>query len=417
MRRDHIITALNVVYDVFFSVLIVTLSIHLLNAPPRGAKPCLDFSAFYLAGRLALDGAAASAYSAARMTAEISAFCGMRIVMPWTYPPPFDLVVAPLSRLPFGAAYGLFAMAAYIFYCLMLRRLSATERDFFIVRLIAAPAIFLTLICGQSSLMVAGLIGWFCLVLLGEAGGGGAPLGLLVIKPHLAVSAVILTAIDKRFGLLAQAAAMTLLLVIAATLAFGVEIWPAFLSAGAEARRFLNDGAVYPLFRMISVFAAAYTFGKTLALAFTLQGLFSLLCAWAIFRASRLGDRRVAVGVVALVAAGFSPYAYDYDLATLGVGAALLLPTLSVATNLIEKASLLFLYLFAILYGLFFSPLLASSVPTSADEPLKEIVRNISTQRLSPGGIAYASLALCVLYILLRGARGAARINPIAAQG
>lgn len=417
MRRDFLILGLSVLYDAFFVVLIVALSFLLLKMSPGGMKPCIDFSAFFLAGRLALQGAAADAYSSARMTGEVSALCGGQIIVPWTYPPPFDLILAPLSLFPFGLAYGVFALLTYAFYCLILRRLSASPGDFLIVRLIAFPAVLLTLLGGQSSLLIAGLIGWFCLSLLGEARGGGAPLGLLVIKPHLAVSATLLALLKKRSSLLMQAAMTTILLTFATTLAFGLEIWPAFLAAAAEAKRFLSEGAVYPLFRMVSVYAAAYTFTGSLLAAFALQAFFSCFCAWAIFKTASLGDPRIAAGVVGLVAAGFSPYAYDYDLTTLGVGAALLLPVMSARASVIEKGLLLTFYFFSVLYGFVFTISLGHDASASPDDLLKGIVHDISTQRLSLGGVAYAGLVLGVLYVLLRAAHATSRITPVPARG
>lgn len=414
IQRDDIIAVVSAFYDAFFIVLIAVLAIQFMESPSGVVKPCLDFSAFFLAGRFALNGSPAEAYNVARMAEELSTFCGARMTMPWTYPPLFDLVVAPLALFPFGVAYGIFALCAYVFYCRILRRLSVSARDFFIVRLIAFPAIFLTLICGQGSLMVAGLIGWFCLALLGEAKGGGASLGLMIIKPHLAVSALVLSLLEKRLGLLVLAAAVTLLLIVATTLAFGAGVWPAFMSAAAEARSFLTEGAVYPLFRMVSVFAAGYTITGSLYVAFVIQGLFSLLCAWAIFTAVRLGNLRAAAGVSAIVAVGFSPYAYDYDLSTVAIGVALMLPIIGVAARPMEKLALLALYLSSLLYGLFVTAALGRA--GSSGEPLKEIVRDISTQRLSLGGVAYACFVIYILYIVLRDAVVLKQVNPAAAR-
>jgi len=50
------------------------------------------------------------------------------------------------------------------------------------------------------------------------------------------------------------------------------------------------------------------------------------------------------------------------------------------------------------------------------NEPLKEIVRNISTQRLSLGGITYAGLVFCVLIVVLRATRRVVPINQVATQ-
>ncbi|WP_445222499.1 glycosyltransferase 87 family protein [Bradyrhizobium sp. Pa8] len=44
--------------------------------------------------------------------------------MPWTYPPQFDLLVAPFALLPAGVAYLLFVTATLTIYLLTLRAIA-----------------------------------------------------------------------------------------------------------------------------------------------------------------------------------------------------------------------------------------------------------------------------------------------------
>src|SRR3954454_20833289 len=81
----------------------------------------LDFDAFYIVAQRVWLGDVEQAYRFDQLTKmQMDATGGNFSFMPWTYPPQFDLVVAPLALLPIGTAYFLFIAATLGFYLLTL---------------------------------------------------------------------------------------------------------------------------------------------------------------------------------------------------------------------------------------------------------------------------------------------------------
>src|ERR1700761_3736618 len=74
--------------------------------PDRNGKPIgTDFSSFYAAGSLALEGRAADAYTpAAHYAREQKLFGEATPYYSWNYPPVFMLIAAPLALLPYALA-------------------------------------------------------------------------------------------------------------------------------------------------------------------------------------------------------------------------------------------------------------------------------------------------------------------------
>jgi hypothetical protein len=119
-----------------------------------------------------------------------------------------------------------------------------------------------------------------------------------------------------------------------------------------EARVYLEHG-MYPLFRMVSIYAALYTLGLPANAAFAAQFLIAAISlamiAYAVYRRMQL---RQVLGLTAIASLLISPYAYDYDLPIYGIGLALLLPDLLRLASENERLTLYGLSLITGLFGL-----------------------------------------------------------------
>ena len=306
--------------------LLVAVSAVRFQAPELLGKPKVltDFDAFHLAGRLAFEGRVSEAYYATSMLAAQMELAGAVSFMPWTYPPPFTLAMQGFGGLPIGPAFLLFTAASFAFYLWVLRRIAGPWLPGVVVAI--APAIILNLRTGQNGFLIAGLIGAFLLAFRDNRRVAGLPLGLLIIKPHLAVAVGLLVLLRRRWSVVVIAGAVALAALAISTAAYGLGIWADFYNAVGEAGRFLAAG-YYPLFRMNSVYAAAYSFGLAPATAMALQGL-SAVAALGILGFACVKNvpfnRLAALACAATVCV--SPYGYDYDLTVLGVGIAFILP-------------------------------------------------------------------------------------------
>lgn len=339
---------------VILSIPLIAISAIRFQAPHllMQSKVLTDFDAFHIAGTMANQGQAHATYQAAATFAAQQEITGTQSFMPWTYPPPALLLTQGLASLPIGVAYALFIAASFCCYLLVLRQIA---REYLPGVLIATiPTLVLTLRTGQNSFLIAVLAGSFLLGFLRQRPAAGIPLGLMVIKPHLAAGLALLSLLGQRWSIMLWAALTVILSLAIATFALGTGIWPAFLGGVREAGQFLSEG-YYLLFRMISLYAFFRSLGTPAEIAFALHAVGTVLALvmLVIVWRSSLPPRMVAA--TACVASLFvSPYGYDYDLTLLGLAMALVMRDIIEYATSRELLALLLLSWWATGYGFFF---------------------------------------------------------------
>ncbi|MEW9855541.1 glycosyltransferase family 87 protein [Novosphingobium sp. M1R2S20] len=327
------------------------------------AKVLTDFDAFHIAGRLAAQGRAADAYNVSTLLQVQREMSGTQSFMPWTYPPPFTLAMQYLAGLPIGAAFVFFALSTFAFYLWVLHRIAGKWLPAVVIAVM--PAIVLNLRTGQNGFLIAGLIGWFLLAFRDKRVIAGLPLGLLVIKPHLAAGVGLITLLQRRWVLLGWAGLIGLTLLALSTWIYGISIWMDFRNAVGEAGGFLARG-YYPLFRMNSIFAAAYTFGLGATAAMAMQIAGALFALGLLIKASRSRIAYHHLAALTCLASLFvSPYGYDYDLTILGVALAFIVPDLLERCSGLELWVLLLLTWFVCGYGIGWNTAMAVSQPNT----------------------------------------------------
>lgn len=332
--------------------LLALVSAVLFQAPGLLArdKAVTDFDAFYIAGTMAGQGRAAQSYRAAEMMAEQRAIDGKNNFMPWTYPPPYTLFMQGLARLPIGAAYLLFITLSFLLYLAVLRRIAGAYLPGVLIAI--APALLLTVRIGQNGFLTGGLVGWFLWAFIRQRAVAGVPLGLMVLKPHLAFGIALLALLGRRWKAMAIAAGIVVAALLAATASFGWGIWTAFQGGVREAGEFLAEG-YYPLFRMTSVYAGVRAAGGSAPLALAFHAAGALAAAGFFLYGWWRGCETRFLAAIACVASLFiSPYSYDYDLMIFGVALAFVLPDLVERARPYELAGMLLLSWLVTGYGL-----------------------------------------------------------------
>ncbi len=322
------------------SLLVVSAAIRFQAPELLGAAKILtDFDAFHIAGSLAARGKIDAAYDSAQMIEAQAQIASIRFFMPYTYPPPFTLIADALARLPIGTAYALFALASFGLYLAVLRRIAG--EGLLLVLLVLIPTIMLNLRTGQTGFLVAGLVGAFLLAWRDNKAVAGLPLGLLIIKPHLAVGAALLALFGRRWDVVGIATGVVAAAAGLATIVYGLGVWSAFLGAVREAGAFLAAGH-YPMYRMSSAYAFLLTIGlpapAALATHFALAAVAAGLLIWTAL--ARI-DFRHRAALVCMLSLFVSPYNYDYDLALLGIALAFVLPDLAARASRPALAGLL----------------------------------------------------------------------------
>lgn len=291
-----------------------------------GHAMLLDFDVFHLVGQMHWAGNLEEAYRFELFRARQEALSGSETAMPWTYPPPFDLVTAALALMSPGLAYLVFVSVTLAAYLLVLRRIAGGH--FPVVLVCLFPILALTVLVGQNGFLTGSLIGLFALLASRGSRWAGLPLGLMVVKPHLALGIGVFLILSRRWVWIAQAALTAVGVSLLSNLVLGPGIWTAFLHGVRESGEFLEAGR-YPLQRMTSVYAGLRSFGIESRIAFGIHAGVAL-CALAMVQVALVrgwrSDRALVVAVLATLLV--SPYNYDYDLPILGIALALVLKAL-----------------------------------------------------------------------------------------
>jgi hypothetical protein len=231
-------------------------------------RPMVDFDVFYVAGSAVLEGRAADIYDLAGMAAAQDRLYSDKHRFLWAYPPQMDLLVGPLALLPLGLAYAVAVGGSLCGYLLALRRLAAG--NLLTILLLMAFPITCTIITGQNGFVTGTLIALTCIGFLSGRSWAGVPLGLMIIKPHLAIGFALFALFGRRWSVVVVAAATVLGSTVLATLIFGLQIWPAFLGGLKQSSSFLEQGR-YPLYRMVSTYSTMRSLSAPASVALVLS--------------------------------------------------------------------------------------------------------------------------------------------------
>lgn len=318
-----------------------------------GDAGVIDYHIFHLVGTMIREGNGAAAYDVGALAQIQSGLVNEGALMLWSYPPVFGLVVAWFSVVPVWLGYGLFMGGSLALFLMVLRRLSG---DWFGIMLIAAlPFLMTNILTGQNGFLTGAIAGLFCLWVARSDGLAGLPLGLMIIKPHLAVGVSVLALVSGRWGVIAVAAMTVLASATLSGVLMGWGIWPAFLEGMQASGEYLSQGG-FQLFRMTSVFAATTSFGLPGAVALGLHVGVAYIALGAIIAAQMKGWSARRITALAVIASALiSPYGYDYDMALVFLALALAAPDLTRLASRAEGTALILSGWLASGYGLFVS--------------------------------------------------------------
>ena len=315
----------------------------------RKEKVLMDFDAFYASGRMFWDGTINKAYDYQAFFEAQKSLYDTNGTMLWLYPPQFNLITAMLSTLPAGLAYLMFSGITLALYIFVIRLISPGYLGS--VLLVIFPAILVNIRNGQNGFLIGAIAGLFFLAFMKCRAVAGIPLGMMIIKPHLAIGMTVLTLARKRWSVVGCAILTVVITTIVTTLVLGSSIWIAFAESVKTTSYFLEMGG-FPLFRMTSIYATLHKFGVPPATALAIQIVVAIIACLAIVIAcSKVKSQKNLIGITAIASLFVSPYNYDYDLTLLGIATAALLPDIATRAKPFEIFSLLSLSWFSCGWG------------------------------------------------------------------
>jgi len=281
-----------------------------------------DFIAFWSAGRAALDGHAAQVHDVATIGAYHQlAAPGSHYVAPWNSPPPFLLIASALAVLPYPVAALLFLAISSAIYIFAARRILPDARA--MIFALTLPAALYHLGTVQTGLLIAGVCGLAMSWLDRRPLAAGAVVGLLAIKPHLALLWPLLLAFSGRWRAFAAATVSTLAFILLAGFVFSFDAYGRFIENLRASQEMISAQRITtPAYA--SLYASALGFGapQVIALALQVVSAFAAIGAavWVFLRGKRTAQGAALCAATLLV----SPYLFFYDFTLLALGVALL---------------------------------------------------------------------------------------------
>jgi len=280
-----------------------------------------DFSSFWTAGRMALEGHAAAAYDwPSHMQFQLQTH-GVELFFPWSYPPIFLLVAAALATLPYLASLAVWQGLSLLASFAALRAILPGRQA--VLMGLGFPAVLICLGHGQTGFLTAALLAGGLAALPRREVVAGILFGLLAYKPQFGLLLPIVLAVGGHWRAIFAAAATVLVTCGAAWLAWGWPVWQAFLDSIPLTRTIVlePDSASFEKFQ--SAFAWMRLWGEPLAVAYGLQAAVTAAalvgCVWA-WR----GEASFRLKAAALLTGTLlsSPYVLDYDFVVLGMALA-----------------------------------------------------------------------------------------------
>jgi alpha-1,2-mannosyltransferase len=283
-----------------------------------------DFSNVYAAGTYVLEGQAVAPFDPAKQFAREQAIFGPATQFyGWHYPPFFLGLAALLAAMPYwlsllvwqGVTLLLYLWAMRAIMFASLSPLQGEVKKEWLLLALAFPAVFINLGQAHNGFLTAALLGAALVMLVERPILAGILIGCLAYKPQFGLLIPLVLAASGRWRTFASAAATVALLALAVTIAFGPEVWTAFLASTKFTRVVVLEQGGTGWYKIQSVFSWVRMWGGGIALAYAFQGAIMLAVAAALtwlWRSQAAYPLKAAGLLIGSVLA--TPYSLDYDL-------------------------------------------------------------------------------------------------------
>jgi hypothetical protein len=297
-----------------------------------------DFSNIYAGGTYVLEGKSELAFDPALQHARQKEIFGAHTPpFGWCYPPFLLFVAAALALMPYLPALFIWQATTFPLYLLAIWTIltsllpkqpgSGSNSNLFdelvrsrmwLLLAVSFPAVFVNLGHGHNGFLTAALMGFALVWLDRRPVVAGILFGLLAYKPQFGLLIPLVLIATDRWKTFAAAAVTVGMLALAATLAFGPQVWPAFFASTAFTREVVLEAGNTGWHKIQTVFSWVRMWGGPVPLAYTVQMLVTLALGIGVVWLWRSGTS-MAVKAAGLIIASLlaTPYSLDYDLMAL----------------------------------------------------------------------------------------------------
>lgn len=283
----------------------------------KGRPMGTDFIAFWSAARVTVEGLGVDPWSLRELESfQLAQFPGLAGPTAWVYPPTMLLLVWPLGHLAFAPAFiawTIFGLAVFLGTLYVVIR---AQRHAWPLTL-AFPGLWLGIAHGQTQFVVAALMGGALILLARQPVLAGVLIGLMAIKPHLAILFPLVLIAGGYWRTFVSAT-------ITAIAAFGLGV----MAFGAGSVRSWFDGMglvgaaidaeALPVYKFVTPYTSMRLLGLPDVVSLVIHVVVAAVVGWVVWTLWRRSqDLRVRGSALVLGTFLVSPYAADYDLAVL----------------------------------------------------------------------------------------------------
>ena len=285
-----------------------------------------DFSNVYAAGTYLRDGNAQAPFDPPQQYAREQALFGKATPFyGWHYPPYFLFIACASAKMPYGLALAVWQASTLLLYLLTIWGIvtpsprAAARGDYvWLLLALAYPAVLINIGHGQNGFLTAALLGGALAVLDRRPLIAGILIGLLVYKPQFGLMIPLALIAGGRWRTFAAAVVTVAALTVATTIAFGPQVWQAFLLSTQFSRTVVLEQGSTGWQKIQSLFSWARMWGAPIPLAYALQGALTIALAAGIVRLWRsTASPALKSAALCLAAILATPYSLDYDMMVL----------------------------------------------------------------------------------------------------
>ena len=219
------------------------------------------------------------------------------------YPPPYLLLIKPFTLLPYGAAFIFWVILTGTLYLWASRQAKLPA--------MANPAAAFNGMIGQNGFLTGAIMFAGLHELAARPWRGGAILGLLIVKPHLALVLPVAVVAARAWNAIPAALGSIAFLLLLSFLIFGAEAYAQFFELSARYGTYVKEGA-WDWNELASFYALGRWAGIPVALAWAAHIAIALAAAAAVWFAWR-DDWDGKIALTSAAALLMSPYLFTYD--------------------------------------------------------------------------------------------------------
>jgi hypothetical protein len=292
---------------------------YLLTSPlpydPVGYLVGRDFVNTWLGGKLALTGDPAPYFGIDAYRKVLADNFGPSYPLHiWSYPPHLLLFTWPLALMPYVTSYIVYCVLGLILYVVVVNE--GGRRADHLVLLLLAPAVTINIWTGQNGFVTTALLIGGLQQLDRRPILAGVLFGLLSIKPQLGVLLPLMLAMTGRWRTIVAAAATIAVLFAATMLAFGPNVWTAYVNDAMPTQtKVVFEGFSHYMVHMPTAFMNAKVAGLPTSVGLSIQAVVSAATVAAVvWTFWRRRDPVLSNALFVTAVFTVTPYAFNYDM-------------------------------------------------------------------------------------------------------